>query len=203
MQEALIDLLRPAIALSATRADDAEIPIGASKFGGAPDVPDGFEWPMWNEKPLGFLAQINLGEVAGFDVEELLPKSGLLSFFYDFDSMPWGFIKDRGAWHVIHFAGQELTRFGKISLHVGNNGIAFETRCEVPNGYALNLSHIEIEDEEEADYQKLCSLLDPYGHKLLGYAFGVQYDEMQESCQLRACRCRGVICQTGFHAKTS
>ncbi len=64
LQSALIDLLRPAIALCATRAEDAQIPIGASKFGGAPDVLADFEWPMWNEKPLGFLAQINLEEVA-------------------------------------------------------------------------------------------------------------------------------------------
>ncbi len=66
LQDALIALLRPAIALSATRTNDAQIPLGASKFGGAPDVPSGFEWPMWNEKPLGFLAQINLEEVAAF-----------------------------------------------------------------------------------------------------------------------------------------
>jgi len=50
LQEQLISLLRPAIALSATRTDDALIPLGASKFGGAPDVPPDFEWPMWNEK---------------------------------------------------------------------------------------------------------------------------------------------------------
>ncbi len=58
LQEPLIALLRPAIALSATRTDDALIPLGASKFGGAPDVPADFEWPMWNEKPLGFLARV-------------------------------------------------------------------------------------------------------------------------------------------------
>ncbi len=69
LQEPLIALLRPALALSATRADDSQIPLGASKFGGAPDVPAGFEWPKWNEKPLGFLAQINLEEVAPFDLE--------------------------------------------------------------------------------------------------------------------------------------
>jgi uncharacterized protein YwqG len=60
LQGALIGLLRPAIALSATPAEDSEIPIGASKFGGAPDVPADFEWPTWNEKPLGILVQINL-----------------------------------------------------------------------------------------------------------------------------------------------
>jgi len=88
LQAQLVELLRPAIALTATRADDAQIPVGASKFGGAPDVPADFEWPMWNDKPLGFLAQINLEEVAPFDVEGLLPKSGLLSFFFNW--IDWG-----------------------------------------------------------------------------------------------------------------
>ncbi len=103
LQEQLIALLRPAIALTATRTEDAQIPVGASKFGGAPDAPTEFEWPMWNEKPLGFLAQINLEEVAPFDVEEVLPKSGLLLFFYDFEEMPWGGAEsDAGSWRVLH-----------------------------------------------------------------------------------------------------
>ncbi len=95
LQEQLISLLRPAIALSATRTEDAQIPLGASKFGGAPDVPPDFEWPVWNGKPLGFLAQINLEEVEPFDVENQLPKSGLLSFFYDFQEWPFGELKTK------------------------------------------------------------------------------------------------------------
>ncbi len=112
LQEPLIELLRPTIALSATRAEDSEIAIGASKFGGAPDVPQGFEWPTWNDKPLGFLAQINLEEVAAFDVEELLPKSGLLLFF--FFALDTGYAENdaawRGSWRVFHFECEDLIR---------------------------------------------------------------------------------------------
>ena len=82
LHEKLIALLRPAIALTTTRADDTQLPIGSSKFGGSPDVPNGFEWPMWNEEPLSFLVQINLEEIASYDDQELLPKHGLLSFFF-------------------------------------------------------------------------------------------------------------------------
>ena len=39
LQEQLIALLRPAIALTATRTDDAQIPIGASKFPARPMFP--------------------------------------------------------------------------------------------------------------------------------------------------------------------
>ena len=46
LQDSLIELLRPAIALGIERCDDDSIAIGASKFGGAPDVAAGFEWPI-------------------------------------------------------------------------------------------------------------------------------------------------------------
>ncbi len=99
----LIALLRPAIALSATLADDAQIPLGASKFGGAPDVPDGFEWPMWNGKSHTFLAQINLAEVAFLDIEKQLPPEGVLLFFVmlDEENSLWEEPEQRDGWRVI------------------------------------------------------------------------------------------------------
>ena len=51
LQGSLIDLLRPAIALDVERCAAAAIAISASKFGGAPDVANGFEWPQWNVNP--------------------------------------------------------------------------------------------------------------------------------------------------------
>ena len=68
---------------TAPAPDESKIPVGASKFGGVPDVPAGFVWPMWQNKPLSFMGQIRLGDVAPFDTEQLLPTSGWLHFFYD------------------------------------------------------------------------------------------------------------------------
>ena len=93
LQDATIERLLPAIALAAQRADDDAIAVGASKFGGAPDVPAGFAWPSWDERPLSFMAQINLEEIAPFDIENKLSASGLLLFFYfmaDEDGMAVG-----------------------------------------------------------------------------------------------------------------
>ena len=68
----------------------------ASKIGGKPDVPKDFEWPVYEgkdfedirkERPLSFIIQINLKDVAPYDKEELLPKQGILSFFYEMRSM--------------------------------------------------------------------------------------------------------------------
>lgn len=89
LQEAFVSLLRPAITLKVNRAEDSGLPIGCSKFGGAPDLPLKFEWPSWDNKPLDFLAQINLQQIAPYDVESIFPNNGLLSFFVSVEGERW------------------------------------------------------------------------------------------------------------------
>jgi hypothetical protein len=45
-QRTLLGMALPALALQTEAAGDAAIPIGASKIGGAPDLPAGTAWPM-------------------------------------------------------------------------------------------------------------------------------------------------------------
>ena len=74
--------------------------IGATRFGGKPDLPNEFEWCRYERKnceggiknrPLSFIAQFNLEEISKYDTEKLLPQKGLLSFFYDADIIERGF----------------------------------------------------------------------------------------------------------------
>jgi len=108
----LIDSLLPTIGLSTAPCDDTQIPIGASKFGGGADVPIGFEWPVWKEKSLGFVGQINLEEIAPFDIEQTLPQSGILAFFVLFDE--WnrivGIPEQREGWRVFFYENHPLQR---------------------------------------------------------------------------------------------
>ena len=71
---------------------DEKLPVGASKLFGAPDIFDGFEWPTievdGEEYDLSFVGQINLAEATKFDKDGILPKNGMLYFFYDLDEMP-------------------------------------------------------------------------------------------------------------------
>lgn len=77
-------LVSPAIALLATRADPATIPVGATRLGGLPDLPVDAIWPVVKKTPLTFVGQVDLAGVAGTAAARLLPASGLLSFFvYD------------------------------------------------------------------------------------------------------------------------
>ncbi|MGD9720542.1 MAG: DUF1963 domain-containing protein [Pirellulales bacterium] len=109
---------RPSVRLSAHRAPSALIGIGESRIGGAPDVPRGFEWPRWipskprddvyakpwrpdGPAPLGFIAQIDLSDIP--QVDDNLPNSGWLYFFYDRHCEPWGFDPtDRGSCRIIY-----------------------------------------------------------------------------------------------------
>lgn len=91
------------------------LPVGASKFGGRPDVPDGFIWPIFDRngeerpRPLAFLAQFSCKELVPLDKDGVLPKTGLLSFFYELDSQPWGFDpKDMGCARVYWFDTEKL-----------------------------------------------------------------------------------------------
>ena len=101
-----IDVLKgriTAAARNAVRLDPkpAGAPLGAgeTKFGGRPDLPYGFEWPRFacedgETRPLAFLAQINLADVSAHGAGGLLPETGLLSFFYETETQPWGFTPD-------------------------------------------------------------------------------------------------------------
>ena len=93
--------------------DNEVYQLGTTRFGGQPNVPSDFIWPAYmgesydhvvKERPLSFLAQFNCADFAKYDTEHLLPDHGLLSFFYELDSMCWGFDpKDKGCARVYWF----------------------------------------------------------------------------------------------------
>ena len=96
LREPLRRLARPALRIVASKRTfiPQVAPLGASKIGGNPDLPPNFEWPTgdtcratYNDptagetRLAGFVAQINLAEIAHTQAARDLPKSGLLSFF--------------------------------------------------------------------------------------------------------------------------
>src|SRR5690349_170759 len=97
--EALLEGLLPSIRLVAQHPEvGEEARVGGCRIGGAPDLPQGTEWPRLSAdarrlaepgapsgEPLSFLLQVNLAETAFADREQLLPKSGMLYFFFHLD----------------------------------------------------------------------------------------------------------------------
>lgn len=81
-RDELIRRLAPSIRLE--RDPKVKSSVGGTRAGGMPDLPDGVEWPQTEEtdEPMPFVLQVNLADVAPFDVEGVLPKAGLLSIFF-------------------------------------------------------------------------------------------------------------------------
>lgn len=111
--ELLPSLAKNAVAVNHTKSDGTA--VGQSKFGGSPDLPAGFDWPVYHgmgvldeekaTRPLTFMAQFNLAEVHPHDTDSLLPASGMLYFFYDMETMRWGYDPDdRGCCRVYYHA---------------------------------------------------------------------------------------------------
>jgi uncharacterized protein YwqG len=86
-------LVRPNVQLVPGPVLDADMTLtGASKLGGDPDLPGNVSWPLRaGREPLTFLAQVNLAELSKCGSGLPLPDDGLLSFFYDAETQPWGF----------------------------------------------------------------------------------------------------------------
>lgn len=78
-----------------------KLSCGASRFWGNPDLPAEMSYPMYvdedgDEYPYQFVCQINLGDVAPYDLGHLLPESGLLLFFARIDRY-LGYYDDTGS----------------------------------------------------------------------------------------------------------
>ncbi|MBI5250200.1 MAG: DUF1963 domain-containing protein [Desulfomonile tiedjei] len=176
-----------------TPMDEREIPLGTSKLGGNPDLPDSLEWPSFNDRRLDFLLQLDLSELSGHPHCGDLPESGLLYFFYDDHEQKWGFDPgDKGTWQVIFqpFPGGNLAR---RSRHDGTLGNPSFRPCQLsfyealaPGWEDIPMIH-EMMNAYEADvyYSHIFELEKYEGHQILGHPAGIQSDEqgMQQKCQ--------------------
>ena len=140
----------------------------STHFGGRPDVPADFAWPRYQgkgynyecpERPLTFLAQFNCADFAAMDSDHLLPDYGLLSFFYEMDSEPWGFSpEDKGGLKVYWF--EDLSTLVQAEFPEETDDEAFESVRE----------ELGLEESEESS-------------KLLGWPDIIQ-NSMYKDCEL-------------------
>lgn len=131
VEDRLMQAALPSLRLVLRPTDEDALPVGASKFGGAPDLPPGFEWPVWqgypesdrpryppgefsrDDGPMCFLAQFRLADLAAYDLRGALPASGVLYFFCAIWKQALGaYPEDRDCWKVVHYDGDpsKLTR---------------------------------------------------------------------------------------------
>lgn len=192
---ALQPWLRPRIGYS--RSGDVIARLGASRIGGGPDVPPGFEWPTHNGRPLDFMLQINLADLQGLASELDLPADGVLALFYDAEEQPWGFDpSDRTGHRVYVFSDGNLRRLDAPhpDTALPPSSLAFHRSWSLPHPYSddceamletLKATGIDLDEE---DYEALAEALGQYGgpvpghrHALGGYQQNIQGDMKLEA----------------------
>jgi len=176
----LLAMLQPAIRLKTFSCREDELPLGSTRVGGRPDLADDVVWPSWNGKPLVFLAQINLGDLAKFPFASVLPREGWLVFFYEAEQSTWGYDpKDKGSWAVIFMpdAKARLERRG-LPSDILQNG--FYNLCKVQTHEIVTampwespaIDRLQLSGDERDAYFEL--LDEVYGegevcHQILGH----------------------------------
>lgn len=208
----LLSLARPSVRISARRVPSALIELGDSRIGGVPDVPTGFEWPRWAPKrqrpgmfakpsdpnspqPMAFIAQVNLGELPRID--ESMPDSGWLYFFYDRYHEPSGFDPDdRGGCRVI-YVNCERSALSRISAPEDADPDHLAELCLVEAWPELTLPDevmgLEYGDRAFDAYRAVVEELNTGGdlqNRLLGHPQPIQ-SSMELQCQLAS---NGVYC---------
>ncbi|MCM2535854.1 YwqG family protein [Neobacillus pocheonensis] len=150
----IISSLKNSIRIAKIGVDDEVIPIGSSKLGGLPDMPDEMEFPRYKKGYLWFIGQFNLTEAKPFDKDHLLPDRGILYLFYDAYEQPLGFEEDEGCYKVLYFDGDMTSLKRREYPEENENYFPLDTyKVLFKNMYTIS-EHPEnliFENEEEED----------------------------------------------------
>lgn len=192
--ERMKHLARNAIHVEPIVTPGDQIPVGASKFGGLPDLPDSFVWPRSDEgEPLLFLCQFNLAELAPYDRDALLPREGMLYIFYDVMTMPSVPYDGYEGWAVRYEAGQELKRRRGPEDVPGYGAYARLELSPTPELPFLGSGLVPREMLEGREYWDLLGFTDRYAAtgsekansfcKLLGHSYQYWSDSAEDFCE--------------------
>ncbi len=178
--------IRPIVTMLPRVSTLAEIPLGASRFLGAPDLPKGFDWPTCAHGSLHFQAQINLHEIrtSVATYRYGLPTEGWLVLFA-FDDCETGIQPgvvekgDDGAWrqipdltHLIYLPAStklERTKVPPDTIHwKGEDHV-----CKVFFGETLDLPSARDTEDPRLINSPIADLIDQqrgrWRSKLMGY----------------------------------
>lgn len=186
--------IRTSIRLNTSECDEKELELGQSKIGGKPDLPESISWQKDSEEnSLAFVAQINFAEVAAFDTEEVLPKTGILYFFYDASQEACGFEmseKEANKFSVLYFDGDlstlKRTNYPKDldkEARFSANLIEADSEISIPYSDFL-YDTFESEDAEKLE-EAINDVSEESIHKMLGYSNNLQ-NPMEIECELIA-----------------
>ena len=194
VEEQILGLVRPCLLLNLSAGD--ELPVGSTKIGGSPDLPEGLAWPTWGGTPLAFVAQVNCAELRDSSIAGELPPLGLLAFFYDAEQSTWGIGLDEvGSWRTHFIEAVEASPLERRALpeELPDHGryrewcVEFEESLTLPGWETQQVSSLGLKPREKDLYFELTEEVTGEGprHKILGHPEKGQGD-MQLDCQLAA-----------------
>ncbi|MGW7679182.1 YwqG family protein [Kribbella sp. NPDC054772] len=187
--DSLVAMARSSVRLVAdSAAPDIE---RYSRLGGLPDLPVSTTWPRNDDVPLSFIAQVNLAEVAPYEPDGLLPRDGLLSFFYDAVSQgAWGFDPaDHGSAAVVYTPDSAVTERRDPPADLSGGGVfgalGLRPRAELTFApwESYDVERLGMTRDEGFAYAELFEGQGDVIHRLIGHPDPVQGD-MQVECQL-------------------
>lgn len=181
----IMALAIPAVKMNSFLVEDGDLPLGASRMGGAPDLPPGTPWPENKGRPADFLAQIDFAAVAKAHSLPGIPDSGWVALFRDFQSGFDGDYDDNGQWRWAHFdcpadqlartehPGEPLQSFNFCELK-------FEPELCLPGDFADRFTgDDEALGEEVFEYfdETLNDIMNGPYHRIGGYPMLIQSSE--------------------------
>ncbi|MCA9247156.1 MAG: DUF1963 domain-containing protein [Planctomycetales bacterium] len=177
---------RPIVTIRTVSTDESSLPVGTSKFGGRPDVPDGFVWPKCNLGPMGFMGQIAFKDIRHSQATARfgLPADGLLLLFvFQGDGVQPGVVDRHGDhWREIEGLTRGIFVNGGTRLHRHTPEVELDEWNELLPCCALHMADgldlPEAKDTEDAvliaadeDWQvsDLRNKINQAEHWLMGY----------------------------------
>ncbi len=141
LAELIRDARKNAVLITAQATSDEEIPVGASKCGGYPDLPPEIPYPTlsafsaefkndtesYPESAMQLAAQINLAEAAPYDKDGALPRSGMLYIFWSGEID----LADAEGWVKYTFGGENREPF-KVIYYDGDKSSLSRTEPPCP-----------------------------------------------------------------------
>ena len=188
---------------------DFDIPVGASKLGGAPDLPPDFAWPTrrnserkyqhgvaWRDQEvadqrpgadiqLSFIAQLDLASIPVEWIDFDLPRHGLLSFFYDAEHQPWGFDPiHKGGWQLfwIDATSDKLVRSAEQDPELSFTAAELEPQLFLTVAESLPRTLPLTDEQAMALFDFIGSRVAP-GVQVGGHPMVIQ-NAMEEECEI-------------------
>ncbi|MEZ4222926.1 MAG: YwqG family protein [Polyangiaceae bacterium] len=168
-------LLRPCVRL-VTEAASGELHAMHTRIGGMPALPPSRDWPSRNGRPLSFLGQVNLSQIAELGLDLGLPERGMLGFYLDEVSLAESGWTPDGA-RVVHFEDEGTARATPDGVHEYRAcSVTLVPSWSLPamSSSCPFIYQLGLEGDEDDAYQDFASMMDehlgaPPGHQLCGY----------------------------------